>query len=459
MTRNSLGLRLFLIASVWSVIMLAIAGFILTALFRQAVERAFDDRLNVFITALVAEIALSPEEPKAPGNLGEPRFEQPLSGWYWQIASLKRGTRIVGSGSLWDEGFDLPSRRGVEPDKTRTRRGYANGPAEQRLRIVEREIRFSEKRAFSIAVAGNDEEIQQRIETFRNNVILTFVVFAVGLAITVFLIVRFGLRPLERMRLALQAIRSGKMERLDTNYPDEIQPLANDLNALLQSNQEIIERSRTHVGNLAHALKTPLSVITNEAHRRDTEFSAKVSEQADVMRTQIAHHLDRAQMAARSKVIGVITDANEVVDSLGRAMVKIHERRGLDIGVDHPSVARFKGERQDLEEMIGNLFDNACKWARSEVTLTMSVEPATREHDGCLVINIDDDGPGLTKEQRLDAVKRGRRLDESVPGSGLGLSIVTELAQLYGGSFTLEEAPIGGLRCILRLPSIREDGK
>ena len=265
--------------------------------------------------------------------------------------------------------------------------------------------------------------------------------------------VRWGLRPLDRIRRGLADLRSGKETRFEGPFPAEIDPLAKELNELLESNRQVVERARTQVGNLAHALKTPLSVITNEARAAEGPLAVKVAEQAELMRLQVTHYLDRARIAARAKVIGAFTEVEPVVDSLVRAMERIHDDRHLDISADIPHIV-FRGERQDLEEIVGNLVDNACKWAKENVSVTATYRPpASDEDDGRLTLYIDDDGPGLTAGEREEATRRGRRLDETKPGSGLGLSIVTDLVALYGGDFRLGRAPSGGLRAEVDLPA------
>jgi signal transduction histidine kinase len=264
--------------------------------------------------------------------------------------------------------------------------------------------------------------------------------------------VRFGLSPLKRISESLAAIRAGTAERLEGAFPVEISPLARETNALLDANREIVERARTHVGNLAHALKTPLSVMMNEAASRgDDALAAKVLEQTVIMRDQVTRHLERARLAARLTVVGTVTEVLPVVNALSRTMEKTHRDKALGIDIKAPEKARFRGERQDLEEMVGNLLDNACKWAQSRVSVEIVCERPQPDRQIVRVI-VDDDGPGLTPAQREQVAHRGRRLDETKPGSGLGLSIVVELAGLYGGSLSLGTAAIGGLRADLVLP-------
>ena len=260
---------------------------------------------------------------------------------------------------------------------------------------------------------------------------------------------------MQRIEKDLAAIRSGAAGRLEGEAPAEIEALQEELNALIDSNQEIIERARTQVGNLAHALKTPLAVITNEAREERSAFGAKVAEQAELMRHQITTYLERARMAARVGVIARSTDIKAVAEPLARALERINRDRGVTVTLTCPDGASFQGERQDLEEMLGNLLDNACKWARKSVALTVSV-PAVEgrpAHQRRVVIRVEDDGPGLTPEQRARIGKRGLRLDESKPGSGLGLSIVADLVVSYRGSMSLGVAEKGGLSVRLELPA------
>jgi signal transduction histidine kinase len=450
---NSLAFRLFASAAAWTLIVLPATAILLVSLYRTAVERNFDARLNVYLTSLVAATtAGGAAHPTEPANLGEPVFTIPFSGWYWQIKSLDGAPRpVLVSDSLLDQQLRLPSQNAIPRDKTLTRRAYADGPERQRLRIVEREIRPAGARStpYSYAVAGDAAEIERDLSEFTHLLIAALGVLGLGLLIATFFQVRFGLRPLRAIRQNLAEIRSGEAEKLAGELPEEIRPLQQELNALMQSNREIVDRARTHVGNLAHALKTPLSVISNEARVHKGPLSDKVLEQAEIMRTQITHHLDRARVAARSSVIGDLTDVDQVLQALKRTLDRIYGERGLDLVVAASAGLKFQGEKQDFEEMVGNLLDNACKWARSRV------KADAKRADGAahFTVTVDDDGPGLTKAELGKGVKRGQRLDESKPGSGLGLSIVADLAHLYKGRFELEPSPEGGLRARLELPA------
>jgi signal transduction histidine kinase len=455
MRANSLALRLFLTATAWTVVILIVTGVALSSIYRQSVERGFDRRLSVYLKTLVADVASPEDAGENFGQLGEPLFELPLSGWYWQVTRLGVPVpEVRSSRSLWDGGLPDIEYLGVPAGPDGARKGYISGPEDQRLRLVERAIDLGDDGRFLVAVAGDPAEIDQEIHAFNRALAITFGALAVVLLLTTLFQVRFGLAPLKRISESLAAIRAGTTERLEGTFPDEIAPLARETNALIDANRGIVERARTHVGNLAHALKTPLSVIVNEASTRNDPFAAKVREQTDIMRDQIARHLERARLATRATVVGTITDVCPVVTALARTMEKIHHDRGIAIDIDAPQEARFRGERQDLEEMVGNLVDNACKWAQSRVNLEVVPVRADGSAQAPLVrLVVDDDGPGLTVGEREQVGNRGRRLDETKPGSGLGLSIVVELAQLYGGKLVLGTAPIGGLRAELVLPA------
>ncbi|HEX3710008.1 MAG TPA: sensor histidine kinase, partial [Pseudolabrys sp.] len=356
--------------------------------------------------------------------------------------------------SLWDGGLPHLQDLGVPAGADGSREGYVSGPEDQRLRLVERNIDLGDEGHYLVAVAGDAAEINDETRSFDQALVITFAILAVVLLLTTMFQVRFGLAPLKRITDSLAAIRSGNAEHLAGKFPEEIAPLARETNALIDANKEIVERARTHVGNLAHALKTPLSVMVNEASSRRDPFAAKVLEQAEIMRDQVTRHLERARLAARLTVVGSVTEIEPVVTALARTMEKIHRDRDVSIEVRAEAQARFLGERPDLEEMVGNLVDNACKWAASRVAIEVVRERRESASTGDVVrIVVDDDGRGLSASEREQVAQRGRKLDETKPGSGLGLSIVVELASLYGGDLKLGTAPLGGLRAELVLPA------
>jgi signal transduction histidine kinase len=456
--RNSLSRRLFFSSAIWTLLVLPFAAAVLISLYRDAVERSFDARLNQYLEYLIA--ITSPDQGidiMEPASLGEPLFSLPSSGWYYEIRALGGSPITFKSVSLASEALKLPSEAGTIPDQMELRRAYLAGPDSQSLRVLEREITIiqnDQQRRYTYAVAGDAGEISDQVSAFTAMLVTAFSMLAAGLLIATFFQVRYGLRPLRDIGEKLVAIRSGKASRLEGSLPEEIQPLQEELNALIQSNQAIIERARTHVGNLAHALKTPLSVITNEAREKDGEFADKVAGQAELMREYITHHLGRAQIAARVSIVGGVTDVSETVNSLTNTLARIYSERNISFVVECPPDAKFRGEKQDLQEMVGNLLDNACKWADGRVVISVATQVGARPANAKqLTVLVDDDGPGLTIPELESVVQRGKRLDETKPGSGLGLSIVADLSEMYYGSFVLQQAPSGGVRAKLVLPA------
>ncbi|WP_407664526.1 ATP-binding protein [Microvirga pudoricolor] len=448
---RSIAVRLAVSSVFWSFVILLIAGLILSAVYRDNTERAFDQRLLVFANTLASALVAPGDPDRDLGPIGDPRFELPLSGWYWEVVRPNaREQNIRLSKSLF--GGQLPSLvpQGQTPRFGEIRRGYGQAPDERGLRMVERDIDVGQEGRFIIRVAGPADEIEGSIRNFSFALLVTFAALGVALGASTLLQIRFGLQPLIKLRGALTAIRRGEADRIPGEFPRDIAPLASELNLLLDTNREILERARTQVGNLAHALKTPLSIIVNEAESAPEDVAAKVREQAALMRDQVNYYLDRARAAALAGTLGTLTEVEPVLAGLSRTFVKIYRDKDLDIAVQCLAGVKFRGERQDLEEMAGNLIDNAAKWAASHVSVTASrVEDLDRPW---LHILIDDDGPGLPEEARTEMLKRGRRLDETKPGSGLGLSIVSDLAALYRGRLRLEPSPSGGLRARLELP-------
>lgn len=451
--RYSIGARLFISAAVCCALVLMLAGVGLTTFYRRSAERGFDERLSVYIKELIADLAAPPEtERQAIGDLGEPRFDLPLSGWYWQIIRLDgerptiRASRSLVGGQL-PKLLDQP----IVPNARGIRESYISGPDDRSLRILEREIDVGEDGRFTVAVAAPSDELDADIRDFRFALTMTFVLLGLALVASTIVQVRFGLRPLARLRSAVGMVRTGETPRIVGQYPPDLAPLAGELNLLIDANHEILDRARTQVGNLAHALKTPLSVVLNEAEAGEGHLAETVKTQAAVMRDQVQYYLDRARAAALSGALGGVTEVVPSLDALIRTFAKISQGRGIAGSHSVSTGVRFRGDRQDFEEMLGNLLDNAFKWAESTVAVSLDPVPAG---SGRIVLLIDDDGLGLPDDARADMLKRGRRLDEGTPGSGLGLSIVVDLAKLHGGQLSLERSPLGGLRARLTLPSV-----
>ena len=454
MRSDSLAFRLIAGAALWSAIALLAGGLILSAIFRNSVERSFDGRLNVLLHSLLATTEVNEDgEIIRSRGLSETRFDLAYSGWYWQIWPVAPRPALR-SRSLFDQSLDLSPAEKTIRNEVGLKIFDTIGPENQPLRVVERRVTLPDYDVpVSFAVAGERSEMNVEIQSFNTWLFAAMAAMGAGLLVALLIQVRFGLRPLDRVRRSLAQIRTGRASKLEGDFPLEIEPLAEELNGLLEGNREVLERARTHVGNLAHALKTPLSVLTNEARSHKDPFGETVSRMAMQMREQIDRHLARARMAAAANVLGAHTPVEPVIGRIARTLERIHAERGISIEVSCPSDAGFRGEAQDLEEVAGNLLDNASKWAEQHVRLTVTAEGIERKNRPFLLISIEDDGPGLPESDRKTVLQRGTRLDETKPGSGLGLSIVTEIANLYGGELKLATSAMGGLRAELYLPA------
>lgn len=452
---RSLAFRLFAGAAAWAFVLLLVGAIALTTLYQRSVIRTLDDRLTSVVGALVAAAETDPAgDVVLARRPSDPEYARVFSGRYWEVLDVEDdgNTRIlIVSRSMWDEQlaapYELIERAMAQPGAILT--SETKGPDREPLHIIAQAVRLQNRTNLTLMLAAEDRSPADReVRNFAITSGLMFLGFATAIAAGVFLQVRIGLGPVLRMRTSVAEVRHGDAERVDGEFPDELQPLADELNATLDHSRELVERSRTHVGNLAHALKTPVAVLTNEARSREGDFADLVGKQTEIMSKQVDHHLRRARAAAHAKAVGARTEAGSVLSDLARTLEKIYARQGIAVSAEIEPGLIFRGERQDLEEMVGNLMDNACKWASAEVRVS-SARSADRE----LEIRIEDDGPGLTEEQARTALKRGVRLDEKAPGSGLGLSIVTDLAKAYEGEVAFARSEMGGLLASLKLPA------
>ena len=458
MQSKSLSFRLVATSAIVAVILLVSAAFLLNYLFQAALERNFDARLRAVLDGLLANVELSQDgAPGMQGQIADTRFSLPLSGWYWQVSPPKdRNVGDLASDSLLEQRLAPDQTMLLNRDKGGVASFYIQDSEGKQLRAIEQKFKlFGGAEEFSFLVAGNFDELREEILAFRRALYGVLGLLGFGLLASILLQVRVALRPVQAMQQSLSAIRGGRAERLEGEFPSELQPVADELNLLIQANTEVIERARTQVGNLAHALKTPLSVLTNEAQENQTPFAKKVSEQTEIMRDQVSLYLDRARRAARAQTIGSVCEVEPVIAALARTITRINRDKDVEIEVVVTPGLKFRGETQDFEEMAGNLIDNAAKWSTRKVLVTAALMTGTMEAGrDWLMVMVDDDGKGLPADKRADAVKRGKRLDETKPGSGLGLSIVTETAAMYGGTVVLGDAEMGGLRVQLKLPSV-----
>ncbi len=443
---RSLSFRLLAGALVWIAVALGVAGIMLSAMFRSHVEAQHADRMEALMGQLAGAIRAGPYGDVAlERELMDGRFRQPYSGLYWQISDAS-GVPIRRSRSLWDGVLPLP-HRGTGASTLNVLRG----PDGQRVRALERSVRMpASDRWLRLAVAENLAAVENSLDAFDSVLALSLGMLGIGLAVAAVAQVFGGLLPLGRLQLALAKVRRGETRYLQGKYPDEIAPVVEDLNAVLDEYAALVERARDQAGNLAHSLKTPLAVMANETEtlrqRGHVEHAAVLGPEIERMRRQVEYHLARARAAGAARVPGMRTPLLPVLEGLARVMRRIHQERGVEVSLDVPAELWFRGDRQDLEEIAGNLLDNACKWARGRVRGSAAAVP-----DG-IVLFVDDDGPGLPPEQREDVFRRGHRLDGRKDGAGLGLAIVRDLVELYGGTVRLEDAPLGGLRVHMHLP-------
>ncbi len=458
--RHSLRIRLLVGTLLWVVGTIFVAGWGLGNMFRQHVEAQFHAELRTHLDQLTAQLSLDTQgRPQLAMPLSDPRFARPYSGYYWQVDEVGEGvagtTALLRSRSLWDVVLTLSSDALVKGD---IHVHHVVGPQGKLLGLVERSVRFDDSpdgkpHSLRLLAAADADLMLEPVSRFKGALWLALSVLGVGLVLGAVVQVSVGLSPLRAMRTALAKVLGGEAQRLDGDFPVEVMPLVDEFNSVLTQNAAVVERARTHAGNLAHALKTPLSVLANAAQAKNPqgpELARLVYEQIGVARRHVDYHLARAQAAATTRVPGAKTPLRPVVEGLVRVMQRIHVQRDLSIVVvPWTQELAFRGEVQDLQEMVGNLLDNACKWAAHRVELNAYIDGAT------VTMMLDDDGPGLDVQQRDAVMHRGVRADEQVPGSGLGLAIVDDLAQLYGGRVSLLDSPLGGLRAALTLPGMQ----
>ncbi|MDO9335914.1 MAG: ATP-binding protein [Caulobacter sp.] len=434
--------------------MLVLAGFGLNHLFRQASVQRFEAGLEESIRGLQAETTVDNGQVYAP-PMTDVRAYRPYSGFYWQIAEVDaKGAvkSLVKSRSIWDSKLTLPDGIGAAATRIPGTSVYfdTTDPLGKRLHAAAQVSSIPGRDQPVLFVAAeNRESIDEAANRFITIIVGALVVLGVGLILAVYLQVRIGLAPLFGLRREVALVRRGKAERLVGDYPAELSPLAGELNALVAHNQDVVERQRTHVGNLAHALKTPLAVMLTEARSTPGELADIVVRQAEAMRAHVEHHLRRARAAARSQSTGERTDVGEVLDELTVTMERIFQEKGVTIDWRSPDDLCFRGERQDLQELVGNILENAGIWCKRNIRATALPSGAD-----WLTLSIEDDGPGLPAERREEVIKRGARLDETAPGSGLGLAIVDELARAYGGDLALGDSALGGLMVKVTLPRV-----
>jgi signal transduction histidine kinase len=438
---GSLTRRMIGIAALWILLLLGVGGYALDRVLTTAVTRNFDGSMEYVLTALIASAEIGSDgEVFLNRPPADQRFLEPYSGVYFQIGT--KGRDPFRSRSLWDRALKV---QGPHQDFDAHTYDSEEFPAE-RLRVMERDVKLPGSPVpWRFQVAQSRVGLDEQIEVLRKTMLRSFGILALGLVILAALQAFYGLWPLRRVRRALAQIRSGESSRIEERFPPEIEPLTAELNDLLAHNEQQAEEARRHAGNLAHALKTPLTVVTNAATANSPDLAATVCREVATMRRQVDHHLARARAIGRRSSAQARAEVWPSLEAVERAVGKIYENVTVDLAGDRKAAVRV--ERQDLDEMLGNLVENAAKYGGGRVFVTVRTTPE------CVEIEVEDDGPGIPEEMRAAIFDRGVRLDLEKPGTGLGLAIVRDVADIYRGSVSLEESEdLGGLLARLKLP-------
>ncbi|MDR7154494.1 signal transduction histidine kinase [Sphingobium xenophagum] len=439
---GSISRRMMGIAALWISLLLIGGGVALDRVLSDAITRNFDDGMNYVLTAMIAAAEIGPEgEVLFNRELADQRFLEPNSGLYYQVSA--KGHEDWRSRSLWDRALKVP-----EEHRDRHLHVYDSKqfPGED-LRIMERTVVLPGSDSRWLFMVGQARSgLDAQIKTLRATLFQSFAMLALGLFVLATLQTFYGLRPLRKVRQEIVRMRDGQKSRLTEPMPAEVLPMVEELNALLAHNERQAEEARTHAGNLAHALKTPLTVIMNAATAQSPDLGEAVIREATTMRRQVDHHLARARAVGRRGAAQSRAEVWASLTAVERAVQRLYPQARVDMDGDKEAAVRV--ERQDLDEMLGNLIENAAKYGGGSVF-------ATVKRAGDMVeILVEDDGMGIPLEERVRIFDRGVRLDSGKPGTGLGLAIVRDVAEIYGGSVLLEESEdLGGLLARLRLPA------
>ncbi|MEZ9174969.1 MULTISPECIES: ATP-binding protein [Vibrio] len=433
---TSLKSRLLLAAAFWLGAMILAAGIGIPKLVNDYLVDDMKQQLGLTMDELTANIETNNHGALIMAErLSDPRLNQPYSGIYWRASTQDQ---IIRSRSLWDK--DLTIKR--SPIHTSVK-----GPKEEKLIYIEQDIYLPEiSDPVTITIGMNDNSLESTLNQLTGQVWLILLLLFVGVLLLIGIQVSWSLLPLNKMQRELALLRKGEQQGLSDNYPKEVSPLVSDLNALLFHYQELLERARNHAGNLSHALKTPLSVLKNEIERLPDDEKKLLQEPIHQIQSQIDYHLGRARMAGAMNILSVKSSPCERVEAIAMAFDKVYADNNVTMVNELDLELDVAVEKTDLDEMLGNLLENSYKWARSIIRVH-----AKELTDGNVELIVEDDGQGIPEEKLEQVTKRGIRLDETTPGTGLGLNIVNEMAHSYRGSLTLRKSSMGGLRASLIL--------
>ena len=447
---GSLTRRMISIAALWISVLLVGGGFALDRVLSEAITRNFDAQLQYVLNAMIGSAEIGPDgEVRFNRPLGDQRFLEPYSGLYWQVSA--GGHEPFRSRSLWDRALQQGEHHLGQQLHVADSDEFDSEP----LRILDREVRLpGSSTEWRFQVAASRVNLNDQIAVLRRTLVRSFAILGLGLLILAALQATFGLWPLRSLRRAVAAVSAGRSSRIDAQLPNEVRPLVEELNELLAHNERQAEEARRHAGNLAHGLKTPLTVLMNEATANSPELVDTVIRTTTSMRRQVDHHLARARAVGRRANAQARSEVWQSLKAVERAVARMHRHVTVDLAGDQK--AQVHVERQDLDEILGNLIENAAKYGQGRVFVTVVREvsiPAARKIDFVEIL-IEDDGPGIPAAERGKLFERGARLDTGKPGTGLGLAIVRDVVGLYGGTISLEESEdLGGLQVRVRLPA------
>ncbi len=449
MKRGSLRLRLLAAGAMSIFIALAIAGIGLQFLFERHVERLIVQELESYLRQLVSGIETRPDgRLQLAKPLAEARFSEPLSGLYWQVSSTSISAPLR-SRSLWDSALVVPNDALGDGE---VHSHVIAGPGGASLLAVERAVTLPKSQGgdrVRVVVAIDRGEIKSAGRAFMADLLPFLVLLATVLMLAAWLQVTVGLKPLDIIRNRLAEVRAGRRAELGIGFPDEVLPLAAEVDMLLAAQEAAIQRARARAADLAHALRTPLSVLQSDADalrsQGDAEIADEIASVADGMLRHVERELALARSGARVSA-GTQQSVMPVVEQIVRVLSRLPAGRNLDFEIAIPADLRVAVDTQDLTEIVGSLGENAMKWARGRVVFGARSEP------GVVTLMVDDDGPGIPESEIATVLSRGGRMPQNHAGSGLGLAIVGDIAQAYGGSLRLGVSEIGGLKAEIALP-------
>jgi len=447
---NTLTSRLFLLTSVTAIIGVIIVALVISSDYRRNAEARLNDLLVVSLFNLMGSFNVD-DEGQLMGlpELGDARYSRFDSGWYWSVEKVDEPASRISSKSLADQQISIPEDIPLDQTFQRTFEAFDN--ANQMLLGMEAQVFLGDSDdLYSFRVTVNRNSLNEEINKFSQRLALILSIFAFSIVIATYVLVRLGLQPISKATEMLGEIRSGNAEKIEGQYPDEIQPLITETNALIESNDKIIERARTQVGNLAHSLKTPLAVMQNELQSTKGQSKKLFSEQTELIRQQVQVYLDRARISARSSTAISRTVLLDVLLKLIMVVEKLNRDTNIETNFPEDKALIFFGEEHDLQEIFGNLIENAAKYSKSKVLI--SADNLGSE----IMICVEDDGDGMSAKDIEKAKKRGGRIDEGKTGWGLGLSIVRDIVDEYSGSFELGRSDLGGLKATVTLPGKSE---